>query len=70
MDETKYLPSDLESTDLWNTVDKIKAKILWETENENKDIQAMMISFEVNQIIIELLQLSIGFTQKRVIRKY
>jgi hypothetical protein len=69
MDESRYLTSELESMDLWDTVDRIKAKILWETENENKDIQAMMISFEVNQIINELLQVSIGFTRKIVTSK-
>jgi hypothetical protein len=69
MDESRYLTSELESMDLWDTVDRIKAKILWETENENKDIQAMMISFEVNQIINELLQVSMGFTRKIVTSK-
>lgn len=69
MDESNYQPSELESMDLWETVDKIKAKILWETENDNKDIQAMMISFEVNQIINELLQVSLGFTRKIVTSK-
>ncbi len=69
MDESRYLTSELESMDLWDTVDRIKAKILWETENENNDIQAMMISFEVNQIINELLQVSIGFTRKIVTSK-
>ena len=60
---------ELETLDLWATVDKIKEKILWDTENDNKDIQAMMLSFEVNQVINELLQLSISFTRNIVTHK-
>ena len=60
---------ELETLDLWATVDRIKEKILWDTENENKDIQAMMLSFEVNQVINELLQFSICFTRDIVTHK-
>lgn len=69
MNEFTLSEQELETLDLWGTVDKIKEKILWETENENKDIQAMMISFEVNQVINELLQLSISFTREIVTHK-
>jgi len=69
MNEFTLSEQELETLDLWETVDKIKEKILWETENENKDIQAMMLSFEVNQVINELLQLSISFTREIVTHK-
>ena len=69
MSEYSYPVKELESMDLWETVDRIKEKILWETENTNQDIQAMMISFEVNQIIDELLELSLSFTRKIITSK-
>ncbi|MBD3205734.1 hypothetical protein GF319_05230 [Candidatus Bathyarchaeota archaeon] len=61
--------SELESLDIWKAVEDIKEKILWETENDDPEIQAMMISFEVNQIVRELLELSISFTRNIVVSK-
>ena len=69
MVDYKLSESELESLDLWEMVDKIKEKMLWDTENDNSEIQAMMLSFEVNQVINELLQLSINFTRKIVVHK-
>jgi len=68
---TNYTLSEqeLEAMDLWNMVEKIKEKISWDTENDNKDIQSMMVSFEVNQVINELLQFSIDFTRKHILHK-
>ena len=61
--------SELESFDLWDMVEKIKEKILWDTENDNREIQALMLSFEVNQVINELLKFSIDFTRNIVLHK-
>ena len=69
MNEHSLTDSELEAIDLWDMVDKIKEKILWETENDDKEIQAMMISFVVNQVIKEFLDLSIDFTTRIVLHK-
>ena len=61
--------SELESFDLWDMIEKIKEKILWDTENDNREIQALMLSFEVNQVINELLKYSIDFTRNIVLHK-
>ena len=69
MNDYSLTDSELEAIDLWNMVDKIKEKILWETENDDKEVQAMMISFVVNQVIREFLELSIDFTTRIVLHK-
>ena len=55
--------------DLWDMVEKIKEKDNWYTENDNIDIQSMMVSFEINQVLNESLQFSIDFSRKNIIHK-
>ena len=64
-----YSHEELDKMDLWETVDRIKAKIEYDTMNDDKRTQAMMISFEVNQVIDELLELSIGFSRRLILHK-
>mgnify|MGYP001151875955 CR=1 FL=1 len=64
-----YPHEELDKMDLWETVDRIKAKIEYDTMNDDKRTQAMMISFEVNQVIDELLELSIGFSRRLILHK-
>lgn len=64
-----YQSDELENLDLWAIIDRIKAKIEQDTLNEDKKTQALMISFEINQIIDELLDFSLDFTRKTILHK-
>jgi hypothetical protein len=64
-----YPSEELDEMDLWETVDRIKAKIEYDTMNDDKRTQALMISFESNQVINELLEFSIGFSRRVILHK-
>ena len=64
-----YPSEELDEMDLWETVDRIKAKIEYDTMNDDKRTQALMISFETNQVINELLEFSIGFSRRIILHK-
>ena len=67
---TESFPGEeLDEMDLWETVDRIKAKIEYDTMNDDKRTQALMISFESNQVINELLEFSIGFSRRVILHK-
>lgn len=64
-----YSFDELENFDLWDAVDRIKAKIEQDTRNDDKKTQALMISFEISQIINELLDFSLEFSGRIVLHK-
>lgn len=64
-----YTSDELNEMDLWETVNHIKAKIELETMNDDKHAQALLIAFEINQVIDELLDFSIDFTRRLIVHK-